>query len=174
MLLEWPIPACSRTASGGIVTKSSAVGQWVSRVDPGAVRNTSDIDLLVRRDDFDAVNIALSNAGFVHRHTAQPDLFLDGPDGRPREAVHLVFAREFVRPGETLQNPNVTESEAANELRVLALEALVQIKLTAFRDKDRVHLRDLLEVGLIDANWTQRYPPELAERFQLLIDTPDG
>jgi hypothetical protein len=37
---------------------------------------------------------------------------------------------------------------------VLALDALVRIKLTAFRDKDRVHLRDL-----IDATWLMRLPP---------------
>ena len=54
------------------------------------------------------------------------------------------------------------------------LEALVQIKLTAFRRKDQVHLGDLLDIGLIDDTWTVRYPPELAERLQLLIDTPDG
>ncbi len=58
--------------------------------------------------------------------------------------------------------------------RVLALRALVQVKLTAYRDKDRTHLRDMLEVGLIAGAWTQFYPPELAERLQHLIDTPGG
>lgn len=57
---------------------------------------------------------------------------------------------------------------------MLGLRALVQIKLTAFRDKDRTHLRDMLDVGLIDASWGQRYPAELAARLQLLIDTPGG
>jgi hypothetical protein len=55
-----------------------------------------------------------------------------------------------------------------------ALRALVQIKLTAIRDKDRTHVRDLLDVGLIDASWCGYYPPELAARLQLLVDTPDG
>jgi hypothetical protein len=57
---------------------------------------------------------------------------------------------------------------------VLDLEALVRIKLTSYRDKDWTHLRDLLDVGLIDGNWCWRYPAELAARLQPLIDTPDG
>jgi hypothetical protein len=57
---------------------------------------------------------------------------------------------------------------------VLDLEALVRIKLTAYRDKDRTHLRDLIEVGLIGADWCSRYPSDLAARLQALIDTPGG
>jgi hypothetical protein len=53
-------------------------------------------------------------------------------------------------------------------------EAAVRMKLTSNRDKDRMHLRDMLGVGLIDATWPARYPPELAARLQHLIDTPDG
>ena len=56
----------------------------------------------------------------------------------------------------------------------LSLEALVRIKLTAFRDKDRTHLRDLLDVGLIDATWLGRLPAELAGRLKGLIETPEG
>jgi hypothetical protein len=48
------------------------------------------------------------------------------------------------------------------------------MKLTSFRDKDRMHLRDFLEVGLIDADWPKRFPPELAARLQELIDHPEG
>jgi hypothetical protein len=48
------------------------------------------------------------------------------------------------------------------------------MKLTSFRDKDRVHVRDLIDVGLVDASWTSRFPSELAARLQQLLDTPDG
>jgi hypothetical protein len=47
------------------------------------------------------------------------------------------------------------------------------MKLNAFRDKDRVHLRDLLGVGLIDASWLPRLPSPLAERLQELLDNPE-
>jgi hypothetical protein len=48
------------------------------------------------------------------------------------------------------------------------------MKLTAFRDKDRTHLRDLMDVGLIDAAWLATLEPCLRERLQSLLDTPDG
>lgn len=79
-----------------------------------------------------------------------------------------------MREGEALPNPEVTESEAGGEFRVLQLRALVGIKLTAFRDKDRTHLRDLLEVGLIDRDWARHYPAVLADRLQAIVDTPNG
>ena len=156
------------------VVGGNAVAAWVARVDEAAVRNTQDVDILVRRTDLEEVQAALEQVGFVYRHVAGMDIFLDGPNAKAREAVHIVFAGEKVRENESLPNPDVSQSEALAQYRVLALEALVQIKLTAFRDKDRTHLRDLLDVGLIDQTWTAHYPLELAERLQLLIDTPDG
>lgn len=156
------------------VIGGNAVAAWVTRVDEAAVRNTQDVDILLRRQDLSRAVSALEEAGFVFRHVAGMDVFLDGPNAKARDAVHIVFAGEKVRPHEAASNPDVSASEAGDDYRVLSLEALVQIKLTAFRIKDRMHLLDLLDVGLIDASWTQRYPPELAERLQLLIDDPDG
>ena len=156
------------------VAGGNAVALWVSRVDEAAVRNTRDVDILIRRADLDAARAALESAGFVYRRVAGMDIFLDGPDAKPRDAVHIVFASEKVRPAEPLPNPDVTESEQTDEFSVLALEALVRIKLTAFRDKDRTHLRDLIEVGLIDADWLPRLPAVLAERLRLLLENPDG
>ena len=49
-----------------------------------------------------------------------------------------------------------------------------RMKLTSFRDKDRMHLRDLLDVDLIDATWPGRFPPELAARLREIIATPEG
>ena len=53
-------------------------------------------------------------------------------------------------------------------------EAVVRMKLTSYRDKDKMHVRDMIGVGLVDAAWPARYPPELAARLQHLLDTPDG
>jgi len=88
--------------------------------------------------------------------------------------VHVVFAAEKVRPDYVTPAPDVTESETAEFFRLLSLEALVRMKLTSFRDKDRVHLRDLIEVGLVDGTWTQRLAPELAARLGKLLATPEG
>ena len=91
-----------------------------------------------------------------------------------RDAIHIAFANEKVRPHEPATNPDVSESEDAGAFRVLSLEALVRIKLTAFRDKDRVHLRDLIEVGLLDDTWPAKLPQVLGERLRQLLDTPEG
>jgi hypothetical protein len=48
------------------------------------------------------------------------------------------------------------------------------MKLTAFRDQDRMHLRDLLEVRLIDREWMAKLPPSLAERLPQILDNPFG
>jgi len=48
------------------------------------------------------------------------------------------------------------------------------MKLTSFRLKDRVHILDFIEVGLIDATWIPRLPVDLAARLQELLDNPDG
>jgi hypothetical protein len=166
--------ALERAGVSYAVAGGNAVALWVSRVDESAVRNTRDVDVLIRREDFEAARNALTAAGFVHRHSSGVDLFLDGPGAKARDAVHVVFAKEKVRPHEELPNPDVTESEDAGSFRVLDLPALVRIKLTAFRDKDRTHLRDLIDVGLIDETWCGRYPEVLADRLRRLIETPEG
>jgi hypothetical protein len=156
------------------VAGGNAIAAWVSRVDEAAVRNTQDVDLLLRRQDLQAAEKALSAAGFVRRHVASVEMFLDGPQAKARDAVHVVFAGEKVRPEYVLPAPDVSEAETSAGLRILSLDALVRMKLTSFRDKDRVHLRDLVEVGLVDASWCERLPPELAERLRFLIDHPEG
>lgn len=156
------------------VAGGNAVALWVSRVDETAVRNTQDVDILLRREDLESARKALENAGFVHRHSAGMDVFLDNATAKARDAVHLIFAREKVRPHEPASNPDVNESESADQFRVLSLEPLVRIKLTAFRDKDKVHIRDLIDVGLVDSTWPARLPQKLGIRLKSLLDTPEG
>lgn len=169
--------ASAALEQGGVpyaVIGGNAVAAWVATVDEAAVRNTQDVDLLIRRADFERVRVALTAAGFVHRHAAGLDLFLDGPGTSPRQAVHIAFANEIVKPGEPVANPDVGAATRLGPMSVLNLEALVTIKLTAYRDKDRTHLRDLIDIGLIDATWLERVPKVLAPRLQALLDTPEG
>jgi hypothetical protein len=143
-------------------------------VDEAAVRNTQDVDLLLRRADLAAAKEAMGLAGFVYRHTAGLDMFLDGPEARARDAVHLVFAGEKIRPDSLAPAPDVAESEATGSFRLVSLEALLRMKLTSFRDKDRTHLRDLIEVGLVDVSWPSRLPPPLRARLQGILENPEG
>jgi hypothetical protein len=58
--------------------------------------------------------------------------------------------------------------------QIVKLEALVEMKLNSYRDKDKTHLRDMIQIGLIDTNWTSRFPAPLAQRLQAILDDPDG
>lgn len=156
------------------VAGGNAVAEWVGRVDEDAVRTTRDVDLLVRRDDFAATRAALEGAGFVYHQVLNVDAFIDGPQGKPSGGVHLLFAGERLRQGDAYPLPDLDESERAAGFQVASLEALVRMKLIAFRDKDRTHLRDMIGVALIDATWPARLPPPLGERLQQLLDDPNG
>ena len=162
------------------VAGDDAVAAWVLTVDEAAVRTTRDVDILLRRADLEAAKIALTSVGFIHRRVSslgQPggmEVFLDGPEAGVRDALHIVFAGEKVRSDNPLPAPDVSESEPADQFRLVSLEALVRMKLTAFRDKDRTHLRDLIELGLVDVGWLERLPIELRSRLQELIENPEG
>ena len=156
------------------VVGDSAVAAWVSRVDESAVRNTQDVDILLRRSDLDAAAEALASVGFLRRHAAGVEMFLDGPGARARDAVHVIFAGEKVRPEYAEPAPEVADAERSGPYAVISLHALVRMKLTSFRDKDRVHLRDLMGVGLVDASWLAKLPAPLSARLKELLDNPEG
>jgi hypothetical protein len=172
--LHRTVVALERANAPYAVIDGNAVAEWVRRVDESAVRNTRDVDILLRRFDFEAAKTALEAAGFIYRHDDSIDMFLDGKGAKARDAVHVVFASEKVRQDDVVPTPDVTDSEAGAAFRVLSLEALVRMKLIANRDKDRMHLRDLTDVGLVDSTWPARFPPELAARLQHILDTPEG
>lgn len=152
----------------------NAVRAWVAQADEAAVRTTRDVDILLRRSDWPAAVAAMERAGFVYLHVKGIDMFLDGPGSKARDAVHVLFAGEKVRPDDPVPAPDVSEAEDIQQHRTLRLDALVRMKLTAFRDKDRMHLRDMIDVELVDESWCGRLPPELATRLKELIDNPNG
>jgi Uncharacterised nucleotidyltransferase len=156
------------------VVGGNAVASWVATVDEGAVRNTRDIDLLVRRGDLPGITAALEKAGFVGGELLDVVMFRDGADGKPSEAIHLLFAGEKTRPDHPLPAPEIQTIEDRANFRVIILDSLIVMKLLSNRDKDRTHIRDLIGVGLIDSSWLPKLPPTLAERLKQILDTPDG
>ena len=161
------------------VVGGNAVATWVATIDEAAVRNTQDVDVLLSRADLERAIVAMESAGFVYRVVSGVQVsgvhsFLDGPNAKARDAVHIVFSSEKVRPEHDVPAPDTAAFESPGGFRVVPLESLVRMKLTSYRDKDKTHLRDMLGVGLIDASWTQRFNPEHARRLQMLIDSPEG
>jgi len=156
------------------IVGGNAVAAWVSRIDEAAVRNTQDVDILVQRSDMTRLKVAFESAGFVYGQSLDVEFFLDEPNGKIRDAIHLLMAGEKVKVEYASAAPNISESERGLEFQVIALRALVEMKLNSYRRKDQTHLLDMIEVGLIDWDWPKRFPPMLAERLQLLLDDPNG
>jgi predicted nucleotidyltransferase len=162
------------------VIGGNAVAAWVSRVDASAVRNTRDVDILLNREDMPRAFVAMEAAGFVHRRVAASgkatamDVFLDGPAAKVRDAVHVLWAGEKALPEAVEPTPLLEKTEEGEAFKLIPLEDLVRMKLISFRDKDRMHLRDLLAVGLIDETWLKRFPAPLAERLRRILDDPEG
>ncbi len=146
----------------------------MARVDEAAVRNTQDVDILLRRADLPGARAALEKAGFIYRHAAGIDMFLDGPDAKARDAVYILYANEKVRPEYLLPTPDVSKVERGPAYQMLTLDALIRVKLTSFRLEDQVHILDMIGVGLLDASWLARLPVELAARLKQKIDNPEG
>ncbi len=162
------------------VAGGNAVAAWVSRVDEAAVRTTRDVDILLRRTDLDSARTALSEAGFIYRRVSglgmpgSLDIFLDGENASARDAIHIIPANEKLRVDYALPTPDVTAAEHDGPFKVISLEGLVCMKLTSFRDKDRTHLRDMIEIGLIDSGWLERIPEVVRPRLAELLNTPEG
>jgi hypothetical protein len=156
------------------VVGGHAVAAWVSQIDPAAVRTTVDVDILIARVDFDRARAALEAVGFVHSFTFGIDIFVDGPEGKAREALHIIFAGERVKPGDTVPAPDISATAAFEGYKIVEFDRLLVMKLTAFRLKDRVHLLDMIDVGLIDAATLDRLPVELRPRLEQLLNNPDG
>ncbi len=169
--------SCRALEAGGVpyaVIGGNAVAAWVAQIDEGAVRNTRDVDILIRREDLPKVIQVMEAVGFVYANVTGVDLFIDGPKGKPSQGVHLLFAGELVRDKDTVPTPTLDEATAGPRFRLVSLEALLRMKLVSYRDKDKTHIRDLIGVGLIDHTWPDRFPPVLAERLRTILADPDG
>ena len=152
----------------------NAVQHWVSQVDESVVRNTRDVDIILNRSELSLAIAALEPAGFIFRQAAGVSMFLDGPNAKARDAVHVVFAGEKVRAEYSEAVPQIDEFVLMEDARTLPLEALVRMKLTSNRRKDQVHILDMISIRMIDQSWLGRYSPELQVRLQQLLDDPEG
>jgi hypothetical protein len=147
-----------------------AVALCVATKDPAAVRTTKDVDILLRREDLPRARAAAMSVDFDYFEVAGVGMFLERTDPNPRKGVHVLWAGEKVRPECPLPSPALDECEQLEPGKyVVSLTGLVRMKLMANRDQDRVHLRDLIEVGLVPRALLPLLPPELASRLEPLL-----
>jgi hypothetical protein len=130
--------------------------------------------LLLRDEDLDRATEALRAVGFHRDKVMDVTVFLDGPDGKPSQGVHILRANQRVKDSYVSPAPRVDQALMIEGKRIVELPELVRMKLNSYRDKDRTHLRDMIGVGLIDASWPERFESPLDERLQMLLDDPDG
>jgi hypothetical protein len=147
-----------------------AVAIWVAQRDPAAVRTTKDVDILLHRDDLPQAKAAARKAELDYCEIVGVGMFLERDDPSPRKAVHLIWSGEKVRPEYELPSPTVEERiELSPGMYVISLPGLVRMKLLSYRDQDRVHLRDMIDVGLIDRGFFAALSPLLIARLEPLL-----
>ncbi len=151
------------------VIGGNVVAAWVARADPGATRATKDVDLLVERGDLDRLTKVMESLGFARHDLRRLILFVDPDEPSRRAGVRIVWADELIRRSYVCPAPSVAEAIRDPEgFWLLDLPALVRMKLTSYRDIDRVHIADLLGVGLIDETLRASLPDELRRRLRAI------
>ena len=155
------------------IVGGNAVRIWVAQVDPGAVRATNDVDVLIRPADLENVKRVMADNGYHYRKAAGLDMFLEGENDSVRYAIHIFLANRMVKQDDYESNPDLEPIEYGDGIRTLPLERLVRMKLNSFRLKDRVHLLDMIDVGLLSESWLAKFPKTLADRLRALIENPD-
>jgi hypothetical protein len=149
-----------------------AVFVHVEAADPAHSVLTRDVDILIRRSDLQRVIAVAEAQGFKFRHVAGVDMLLFGD--KAINAVHLLFSEEKVKASQELPNPSLGPERKllkGQEVLVIPVSDLVRMKLSANRDKDRVHIRSLDAAGLITPEIERTLPPALRSRLQRVRET---
>jgi len=92
------------------VIGGNAVAAWVAKADRSATRSTVDVDLLVERDDVDAVTRVFEGLGFERHDLRRLMLFTDPEEPSRRSGVHLVWAGQKVLPSYAHPTPSIEEA----------------------------------------------------------------
>ena len=144
----------------------------VEEANPEYSTLTRDVDLMVRRGDLQQVMQAAATAGFQFRHAAGGDMLLAGND--VKNAIHLIFSEEKVRPNYLAAAPAIEPEDKVihgKAVKIIPVRDLLRMKLTSFRDEDRVHVRSLDAAGLITNEVESGLTEELAGRLRIVRET---
>jgi hypothetical protein len=143
-----------------------AVFFQVSLRKPGRGRSTEDVDIAVDRLELQRIAEAAEKFGFRYRHVAGIDMLVDAEKPLASTAVHMIFINEKVRVEYLEAVPGFSEPTRTEEGILLAPVAdLVKMKLTSFRMKDQLHLKDLDSAHLITPDIEASLPEALVRRL---------
>jgi len=138
---------------------------YVEEAERDAGRLTKDIDIVVRREDLKRIADAVEPFGLKYRQVAGVDMLVQAGEPSARRAVHMIFTGEKVRREYLEATPDIGPHRAIRGLRLVPLVDLVRMKLTSFRLKDQMHIKDLEEVGLITPEIEAVLPKSLLTRL---------
>jgi len=158
-------------ASAGLeyrVVGGLAAYLYVEESEPDAGRLTKDIDIVVRREDLEKISRAVAPFGLEYRHAAGVDVLVQVGEPSARRGIQLVFSGEKVRQEYPEPAPELGPCRTVQGIRLIPLADLVRMKLTSFRLKDQVHLKDLDEAGLITPEIEGGLSTMLRERLALV------
>ena len=150
-----------------------AVAAQIDAVDRDQVMLTRDVDLMINRTDLERVIAAAPRHGFHFRHSAGLDMLLYGDEKKAVRGVHLIFGGEEVKAGQAPNPPIAPERIElyGKEVSIVPITDLVGMKLNAYRDKDRVHVRALDAAGLITAEVERALSAEHHSRLKHIRET---
>ena len=151
-----------------------AVLVHVEEADPTHAMLTRDIDLLVRREDLDRIKEAAARQGFRFRHAAGVEMLFYGGTDSAKNAVHLLFSGEKVRPNQATSNPPIAPQKKqilGKDVMVIPLSDLVRMKLSSFRLKDQVHIQVMDAAGLITPEVEKKLDDDLRSRLRRVRET---
>jgi hypothetical protein len=133
---------------------------------------TRDVEILISRSDLERVVAIAESQGFRFRHAAGVDMLLYGD--RAVNAIHLIFSGEKLRTAQAIPNPKVAPQHKTlqgRQVPVISVAELVRMKLSANRDKDRVHIRSMDAAGPITPQIERVLPEILRARLQHVRET---
>ena len=133
---------------------------------------TRDIDVMIRRADLPRVVDVAEEHGF--RHSAGLDMLLYGDTTSARNAVHFLYEGEKVKATQLESHPDINPVRAGlhgQDFWVIPVLDLVRMKLSSYRDKDRVHVRGMDAAGLITAEVESGLSEQLIARLRNVRET---
>jgi hypothetical protein len=156
-------------ASAGLdyrVVGGLAAYLYVEECEPDAGRLTKDIDIVVRREDLEAIARTVEPFGLQYRHVEGVDMLVQKGQPSARRAVHMVFRGEKVREEYAEAVPKMDAFHTLKGVRLVPVEDLIRMKLTSYRLKDEMHVKDLDEAGVITPEIESQLSSIQRERFR--------
>lgn len=101
-------------------------------------------------------------------------MLLYGETSSARNAIHLLFSGEKVKAAQLEVHPAIHPVHArlhGQDFRVIPVVDLVRMKLSSYRDEDRVHIRDMDAAGLITQEVEQALSEDLRSRLRHIRET---